>query len=267
MRLTDIAALDETARTFYDANVSGKLEGFVEGNPRVERAWKTIDKWAPTNPDHILEIGCGIGDICWRMTRKWTGSHVVGLDISPKSIEMARKLFGSSRLSFVDGPLRAETFTDKFDLIVLMDVYEHIAVVDRLGLHQVLKDLCNDHGRIVLSFPTPGYQAWLRQHHPDQIQPVDENVSIETIAALASDTNTEVLLYQEVNVWHEGEYGHAVLGRRKGDAAAINTHTLNIGLVGKIRRLLIDRAEPLVPPRPQRLALVHQMLGRQCYPD
>ena len=267
MSLTDIAALDETARTFYDANVSGKLEGFVEGNPRVERAWKTIDKWAPTNPDHILEIGCGIGDICWRMTRKWTGSHVVGLDISPKSIEMARKLFGSSRLSFVDGPLRAETFTDKFDLIVLMDVYEHIAVVDRLGLHQVLKDLCNDQGRIVLSFPTPGHQAWLRQHHPDQIQPVDENISIETIAALARDTNTEVLLYQEVNVWHEGDYGHAVLGRRKGDAAAINTHTLNIGLVGKIRRLLIDRAEPLVPPRPQRLALVHQMLGRQCYPD
>src|SRR5439155_10736100 len=132
------------------------------------------------------------------------------------------------------GPLGTETFTDKFDLIVLMDVYEHIAVVDRLGLHQALKDLCNDHGRIVLSFPTPGYLAWLRQHQPDQIQPVDENISIETIAALASDTNTEVLLYQEVNVWHEGDYAHAVLGRRKWDAAATNSHTTATGMIGKI---------------------------------
>jgi len=266
MRLTDIAALDETARTFYDANVSGKLEGFVEGNLRVECAWKTIDKWAPTNPARILEIGCGIGDISWRMARKWTGSRVIGLDISPKSVEMARKLFGSSRLSFVEGHLGAETFTDKFDLIVLMDVYEHIAVVDRPGLHQVLKDLSSDEGRIVLSFPTPGHLAWLRQHHPDQIQPVDENISIETIAALANDTNTEVLLYQEVSVWYEGDYAHAVLlRRRKWDAAAV--HMPTTGMIGKIRKLLVDRAEPLVPPRPQRLTWVHQKLGRQCYPD
>ena len=33
----------DVVATFYDANISGKLEGFVEGNPRVERAWETID--------------------------------------------------------------------------------------------------------------------------------------------------------------------------------------------------------------------------------
>src|SRR5512143_1676524 len=110
-------SLRDVVSTYYDANVSGKLEGFIEGNPRVERAWETIDKWAPTNPGRILEIGCGIGDISWRMARKWTRAQVIGLDISPKSIDMARKLFGSSRLSFVEGRLGAETFTDKFDLI------------------------------------------------------------------------------------------------------------------------------------------------------
>lgn len=263
----DMAASGDTVRTFYDANVHGKLEGFVEGNPRIERAWETIDKWAPTNPGRILEIGCGIGDICWRMTRKWTDSRVIGVDISPKSIEMARKLFGSSRLSFVDGPLRTETFTEKFDFIVLMDVYEHVAVVDRLELHEVLKDICSDHGRIVLSFPTLCHLAWLRQYHPDQIQPVDENISIETIVMLARETGTEVLLYQEVNVWHNGDYAHAVLGRRNWNPAATNTGMPPTGMMEKIQKLLFDKGEPLIPPRPRRLALVHQKLGRQCYPD
>lgn len=262
-----MAVSRDTVRTFYDSNVHGKLEGFVEGNPRVERAWKTIDQWAPTNPACILEIGCGIGDISWRMARKWMRSRVIGLDISPKSIEIARQLFGSSRLSFVGGPLRTEIFTEKFDFIVLMDVYEHIAVVDRLELHQVLKDICSDHGRIALSFPTPAHLAWLRQYHPDQIQPVDENISIETIVTLARETNTEILLYQEVNVWHRGDYAHAVLGRGNWDVAATDGHTPPTGMIGKIQKLLIDGGEPFVPPRPRRLALVHQKLGRQCYPD
>ena len=77
----------DVVATFYDANISGKLEGFVEGNPRVERAWETIDNWASANPHRILEIGCGIGDICWRMSRRWTASQVEGLDISRKSKE------------------------------------------------------------------------------------------------------------------------------------------------------------------------------------
>ncbi len=95
----------EQVKIYYDSHIAGKLEGFVEGNERVERAWLTIDQRAPANPKQILEIGCGIGDICWRMTRRWPGAEVVGLDVSPNSLEMARKLFGSSRLSFCEGPL------------------------------------------------------------------------------------------------------------------------------------------------------------------
>ena len=113
------------------------------------------------------------------MSRKWTASQVVGLDISPKSIEIAKELFGLPRVSFVEGTLVTGALSGKFDLIVLMDVYEHVSIADRPGLHQVFKELCTDSARIVLSFPTPRCLAWLRQDHPDQIQPVDEDISIE----------------------------------------------------------------------------------------
>lgn len=256
----------QTIKTYYDTHVTGKLRGFVEGNHRVERAWLTIEQWAPKNPQRILEVGCGIGDICWRMSRRWPESEVVGLDVSPKSLEIGRKLFGSSRLSFVEGPLVKGAIAGQFDLIVLMDVYEHIAIADRPSLHESLRELRSDGGQIVLAFPTPRHLAWLRQNMPEEIQPVDEDVNIVTIQALAEDISTEVLLYQEVDIWHEGDYAHSVLGNRQGWVRANKNYLAN-GLISRIiRKLLLSKTGALIPPRAKRIALVHKNLGFEAYP-
>jgi SAM-dependent methyltransferase len=250
----------QEVRSYYDEHVIGKIRGFIEVNPRVERAWLTIEQWAPNNPQRILEVGCGIGDISWRMSHRWLESEVVGLDVSRKSLEIAQKLFTSPRLSFLEGPLTKGRIIGKFDLIVLMDVYEHIAVADRSVLHEALRELRSDEGRIVLSFPTPHHQAWLRKHKPDGIQPVDEDIHGATILKLASDTETEVLLYQEVNVWHEGDYAHAVLGTRKDRVVATNTHLSGHRSNGLIHKFLLRQA------RLKRIALVHKKLGSEYYP-
>lgn len=252
-------------KTYYDSHMAGKIQGFVEGNKRVERAWKTIEQWTPKNPQRILEIGCGIGDICWRMTRKWSNSEVVGLDVSPKSIAVAKTLFTFPQLYFVEGQLSKNTFSSKFDLIILMDVYEHIALEDRAKLHAALKEVCSDCGRIILSFPTPRKQLNLRQYYPDQIQPIDEDINISTIVDMASDIQTEVLLYQEVDVWHEGDYAHAVLGKREGLVTV--AYPANGGVKRRIRKFLQSKTQPLVPSRRQRLALVHERLGSEAYPS
>ena len=96
----------EKAKTYYDGQIARKLRDFVEGNERVELAWQTIEQWAPPDPRRILEIGCGIGDISWRMTRRWPECEVVGLEISRKSLEIAEKLFrclahGNDTVGFV----------------------------------------------------------------------------------------------------------------------------------------------------------------------
>ncbi len=113
-----------------------------------------------------------------------------------------------------------------------MDVYEHIAIEDRPGLHEALTDLLRDQSRIFLSFPTPRHQTWLRQYHPDQIQPVDEDVSIDTISALARDTRTEVVFYQEVGVWHDGDYAHGVLEKRGAGWPSLRTIRPMMGFEG-----------------------------------
>jgi SAM-dependent methyltransferase len=255
-------------KAYYDEHVTGKLAGFVEGNERVERAWLTVDQWAPTNPRRILEIGCGIGDICWRMTRRWPGAEVTGMDISPKSLEIARELFTSPRLSFCEGPLVKGKIAGQFDLVVLIDVYEHIAAGDRLALHEALAEIQDESGRMVLTFPTPRHLAWLKEHQPEQIQPVDEDIGLGQISKLAQATGNEVLLYQEIGVWHEGDYAHAVLGRREGWAAVAMppARSMKRRTLQRIRRLVSGGGEPLIPSRSQRLARVHQQLGLEYYP-
>lgn len=252
-------------KNYYDIKINEKIRGFVEGNPRIEGAWLTVEQWTPSNPQRILEIGCGIGDISWRMSRCWPESEVIGLDISPKSLEIARKLFGSPRLSFVEGPLTEGILDGKFDLIVLLDVYEHIAIADRPILHEALKQLLNERGRLILAFPTPRKQANLKQYHPEQIQPVDENINNVTILALADHTETEVFLYQEVDIWHEGDYAHAVLGKRTDWLPAIRNYGFKQGIRGKIRDFVLSREQSIVTTRSKRLALLHQKLGPEYY--
>jgi SAM-dependent methyltransferase len=256
-------AVDGTADAvveYYDIHVRQKLRDFVEGNERIERAWQSIAREAPLNPSRVLEVGCGIGAICWRMSRKWPAARIVGLDLSPRSVEVARKLFQSEGLSFVEGRLAGAPVAEQSDLIVLMDVYEHIPVDERKPLHAALKGTLSPGGRIFLSFPTPRHLAWLRKHRPEAVQPVDEDITIDTVTALARDTGTEVLFYQEVGVWHEGDYAHAVLGAA-GQWGADGGAKVR-GSAGRFA----DASEPPVPSRSERLAMVSRRLGSE-YPS
>jgi len=79
--------------SFYDSNVTGKIRDFINGNDRVERAWDTILLMSPLSVRSILEVGCGIGYISWRMSQIWNQAKCTGVDISERSIDAAEKLF------------------------------------------------------------------------------------------------------------------------------------------------------------------------------
>lgn len=252
----------EHIQNFYDEHVTDKLAGFVDGNRRIEQAWATLEKWAPLKPERILEIGCGIGDISWRMSRLWPTSEVIGLDVSPRSLEIATKLFSSDRVSFLEGPLEMNTLTGMFDLIVMMDVYEHVSVAERQSLHAILQTLLTERGRIFLSFPTPRHLAWLRQYQPEHIQPIDENIDLATISTLATNTQTHVLLYQEVGVWHEGDYAHVVLQRGESWIRIPKSASFSASLGRRIQTFLPNSVRLFGSSKHRRLKLVHKRLGR-----
>jgi 2-polyprenyl-3-methyl-5-hydroxy-6-metoxy-1,4-benzoquinol methylase len=206
--------------SYYDDHVKNKLNDYINFNPRIEYAWKTIIKYAPKNPTRILEVGCGMGSISERMHVYWPNALITGIDISTQSIQLADKLFADDKLNFKESILTPDTFYEEFDLIVFMDVYEHIAVEDRNDVHAALLKILRNKGRVVLSVPTPHNLKWSLINKPETMQPVDEHISFDVISKLAHATQTEVILYEVKNVWNVGDYAHIVLEKNDDFEAA-----------------------------------------------
>jgi len=214
----------ENVVSYYDEHVQHKLNDYIKVNPRIEFGWETIKQYAPANPQHILEVGCGMGNVSSRMRKHWPSATIIGIDISTLSIQIAQKLFGDGKLTFKETILTPDTFkNEQFDLIIFMDVYEHIAVNDRPDVHAALLKLLKNKGRIILTVPTPHNLKWSLKNKPETMQPVDEHISFDVIGKVAADTGTEVISYQLKNVWNVGDYAHIVLEKNDDFEAAFFT--------------------------------------------
>jgi 2-polyprenyl-3-methyl-5-hydroxy-6-metoxy-1,4-benzoquinol methylase len=214
----------ENVVSYYDEHVQHKLNDYIKVNPRIEFGWKTITKHAPANPQRILEVGCGMGNVSSRMRKHWPNAQITGIDISTLSIQVAQKLFADDKLQFKETILTPDTFSnEQFDLIIFMDVYEHIAVNDRPDVHAAIKKLLKNKGRLIITVPTPHNLSWSLKNKPETMQPVDEHISFEVVGKLAADTGTEVILYQLKNVWNVGDYAHVVFEKNDDFEAAFFT--------------------------------------------
>ena len=258
----------ESVQAYYDERVHGKIRDFTHSNPRIEAAVQLVAEWAPPNPKRILEIGCGIGATCWRMARAWPDAEVIGADVSLQSIEVAKTCFQRPNLSYRAGLVAEGVFSGRFDLVVLMDVYEHIAPSDRPSLHRAIKSLLANETRLIMTVPTPTVLRYLRRENPSEIQPVDEDISPQAIILLASETDTQLLYYREVGIWHYGDYAHVVLGRYESlaevklrehkpvGAEALKQHAKR--LTGRLRNQSAARSDYLgsdiLRPNPYRFA-------------
>lgn len=201
-------------KQFYDDATIRKLHGFVHSNKRVEYAWQSLlGIFSFEVPKRILEIGSGIGEISYRMACDNPESEIVGFDISEQSIKIASDLFVASNLSYI----RADTITEakftkgkKFDLVLLMDVYEHIPMEERANLHQFITENISENGFVFFSCPTPQHLEDLKINNPSEIQPVDENITLEVLMNFSKQTNLRITSYKEVGVWRAADYFHVI---------------------------------------------------------
>ena len=93
----------------------------------------------------ILEVGCGTGSILETLS-KW--GNIAGLDISSKAVEASRHR-GFQNVICED-LLQYNTDT-KYDLIVAMDVLEHIQ--EDVGALKKIHSLLKPNGKIIISVP------------------------------------------------------------------------------------------------------------------
>jgi 2-polyprenyl-3-methyl-5-hydroxy-6-metoxy-1,4-benzoquinol methylase len=92
--------------------------------------------------NRILEIGCGTGDLLARFPFETPLSERVGIDISEKNIDSAKKRY--PEISWYCGSIMDISFNHKFDLVILSDILEHVE-----NDFELLKK-ASDHSKILL---------------------------------------------------------------------------------------------------------------------
>ena len=204
----------KTPQEYYD-NLSQKLIfDYLKGNSRLELAIKYILNNIPLRSSKILDFGCGIGWSSNEIARHFPDCEIIGADISEKSIFIANSLFYDSQLRFNLTKHNDFQIDEKnFDVIVLLDFYEHIKIQDRKKFHSFINLILSEQGIILMSCPTPVYQAYLRKNIPDKLQPVDEDVTKENLQIFADEVGGELIDYKVISVWEKSDYFHSIITR------------------------------------------------------
>jgi SAM-dependent methyltransferase len=133
--------------------VFGPLEGPITDLYRaffvsLDRETRTVRRWWPT-ARHILEIGCGEGAVCQRLSRLYPEAAITGIDISPR----AGRLFRGDRARVTFRVEALEEFAPRheavFDLVLLCDVLHHVPWDRHEGILQLVRSMIQPGGGFV----------------------------------------------------------------------------------------------------------------------
>jgi SAM-dependent methyltransferase len=116
-------------RTQFDA-LASSWEG-RRGPESVASLEIVLDRLA-TEPRRILDLGTGTGLAARRLAQRYPGAQVVGVDLSPAMIEVARRESPSSIRFDVADASRLPYENGAFDLVVLLNMIPFFDELDRV---------------------------------------------------------------------------------------------------------------------------------------
>lgn len=143
---------------------------------------KNLKKAGLQANSNVLEIGCGIGTVTRLIARATPQGNVLAVDISPKSIEMARKFNSKfSHVEFAVSDMTDFERSEKFDFVVLPDVIEHIPLEQHPHLFQTIAKHLHENSVVAINIPHPLYLTWLREHQPEKLQIIDQPIHTDQL--------------------------------------------------------------------------------------
>jgi SAM-dependent methyltransferase len=170
----EVAFFDDFAGSHGDYNVLG------EGAYR--RLLDTFDKMVQPKPAQIcLDLGCGTGAFTRRLSK--FGLDLTGIDISPRSIEAARRQ--STRETYAVGDIRRSQFADaSVDIVVFSGVLHHCPTRElRVEILREARRILKRGGRVWAYDPSAHSPSMWLYRHPSS-----------PLYSAAGKTDNEVLL-------------------------------------------------------------------------
>lgn len=140
---------DEHAHT-YRALLKSSI-GFLGTNDTFFDSYKVycIKNWVANDNRayDILDYGCGIGKLTGLLGKDYQRSTVYGYDISKKSLYLAKEKYAEMKNIYFINELPKE---QKYDLIIVANVFHHINPDERINSFFKIKELLNPDGKIVV---------------------------------------------------------------------------------------------------------------------
>lgn len=169
---------------FYDGRLSSMMKNHSVRNTRLNRALACLDNIVKPGMT-VLDIGCGTGITSRHLAS--VGARVTAVDISPKLIEYAREHSYHPDINYINCDVCEFQSDQKFDIISLVDVVEHIMPVKLPTLIEGL--VANNAHRdtlIYLNVPDSNFISFMINNYPDKLQIIDEECSVEYLVGLFS---------------------------------------------------------------------------------
>jgi SAM-dependent methyltransferase len=121
----------------------------------VHRAIRQTGKDLPKEAA-VLDAGSGMGQYSWKMSRMFRQWRIRGIDIIASQVEGCNRFVknagASGRVEFAVADLTKLTDTEKYDLILTVDVMEHIEE-DELVFSNFFRSL-RKNGKVIISTPS-----------------------------------------------------------------------------------------------------------------
>ena len=121
---------------------------------------RMVAKYFP-NPSAVLDIGCGTGYVLSYLKSQLPAAKLNGSEIYSEGLRYARERLGDVHLFQADA--RALPFDSEFDLIVALDVIEHI-VEDSMVLSEMFRSL-KPGGGVIITVPQHRFLWSLNDDH------------------------------------------------------------------------------------------------------
>jgi 2-polyprenyl-3-methyl-5-hydroxy-6-metoxy-1,4-benzoquinol methylase len=102
----------------------------------------------------VLDIGCAQGHYSIRIARKYSHSQVKGIDFNEEKLSIAKfvkKKFNLKNLKLEKMNICDRSTTEKYDLVLLLQVIEHIQD-DRATLKKI-REIMSNNGHLVITAP------------------------------------------------------------------------------------------------------------------
>lgn len=194
--------MNKSVSDFYDDySVYQKNRGYNE------RHFFMLDKMLelgvkPTS--NILELGCGIGTITSLVYKVVKKGKIIGVDISPKSIEHAKKRVPAVEFHVGD----IVKFTRKelsYDFVTLFDVLEHIPIELHKPLFANIVAHMNSNTKLLVNIPNPTYLDYVRENSPDLLQIIDQSLDLAVLIKDADESGLSLKYFEKYDLWSKDE--------------------------------------------------------------